>query len=61
MLKVRRLETDDFIVLGDELRSVCRHRKLGVLVGQVFVGYPATAGTEPSYENGNFGRKYLGH
>ena len=55
------LEADDPVVLGDQLRSLCRHGKLGVLVGKVLIGYPATAGTEASYVDGDLCRKYLGH
>jgi len=30
--------------LGNQLDAGCRLRQVGVLAGQVFIGYPATAG-----------------
>jgi hypothetical protein len=58
---IYRLETDHFVELRDQFRSVDRHCKLGILVGQLFLGYPATAGTQPSNVNRDFGRDYFGH
>jgi len=60
-LKALVLEADDLVELRDLISPVCRLGKLGILIGQVFVGYPATAGTEASYVDGDFGRDYLGH
>jgi hypothetical protein len=55
------LETDDPIGLCDQLRSVHRRGELGVLACQVILSNPATAGTEPSDVDRDFGLNHFGH
>jgi len=41
-------EGDRFVVFGDQVGSIGGAGELGILTGQVLVGYPAGAGAEPS-------------
>ena len=41
-------EGDYFVVFGNQVGSVYGASELGILTGQILVGYPAGAGAKPS-------------
>ena len=48
-----KLKTDNFIELRYHLCPIYRHGKCGILISQVLLGYPATAGAESSDIDGD--------